>query len=604
LVTCAGIVLVVAALALAKAFLIPVVLAILLTFILSPIVLILQRYHLGRVLAVLLVAVCAFSVLGGLGWVVFAEVRSLAMELPGHRDEIMRKIESINAAGKDAWLTNIRETIRDVTEKVNEAEPLPGVTREQEPVPVKLEPSGNPIFQWLAGSALETLVSAGLIVILVIFMLIQREDLRNRLIRLWGKGRLTTTTKAMDDAAQRISRYLLAQLLVNANFGFWLGLGLYFIGVPYAVLWGFLAAALRYVPYVGTWIAAALPIALSLAVLPGWIRPLLVMGLFLILEVVTYNVLETCFFGHSIGVSQTALLIAAAFWAWLWGPVGLVVAAPLTACLVVMGRYIPQLEFFAVLLGDEPVLDPSDAYFQRLLAKDQDEAANVVEDFLRAHPVEEIYDSLFLPALGLIKESRDRGELTESDEGAVLEATRQIADELVIPAQRAAFEAGEDDIETQVAPSAEDKPLVLGCPARDEVDEVALEMFGRTLDPDKCTFEVVSAKSLSAEIVSRVKQTQPVAICIGTVPPKGIAQVRYLCKRLRAQCPGLRIIVGCWGIAYDLTSIKGRLQVIGADQVAATFLDSRSQLAPLLQLEYPQPVPASLDGMVYTSQPE
>jgi hypothetical protein len=381
---------------------------------------------------------------------------------------------------------------------------------------------------------------------------------------------------------------MLAQFLINANFGFWLALGLYFIGVPYAVLWGFLAAALRYIPYLGTWIAAALPIALSLAVLPGWVRPLMVVGLFLALEVVTYNVLEPWYFGHSIGVSRTALLITAAFWAWLWGPVGLVLAAPLTACLVVMGRYIPQLEFFAVLLGDEPPLIPSDAYFQRLLAKDQDEASDLVEEFLREHAVEEVYDRVFRPALALVKENRDRGGLIESDEREFLEATREIIYEMVAPVQKAGFDARQKDVAGRPDECDNARPVVLGCPARDEVDELALEILGQTLDPRKCEFTVLSAKSLSAEIVTRVKQAQPAAVCIGTVPSKGLAHARYLCKRLRANCPQLKILVGCWGVAEDYRLLKDRLQAVGADAAATTFQNARDQLLPLLQLRRSQ----------------
>ena len=236
------------------------------------------------------------------------------------------------------------------------------------------------------GPMVERFASAGLVIVLVIFMLIQREDLRNRLIRLVGYGRLTFTTRALEEAGQRISRYLLMQTIINSSFGLAVGLALYLIGVPYAVLWGFLAAVLRFIPYVGPFAAAIMPSALSLAVFEGWLWPILVVGIFVALELICNMVLEPLLYAESAGVSGVGLLVAVAFWTWLWGPVGLVLATPLTVCVVVLGKYVPGMDFIGVLMSDQPAMESNISYYQRLLAMDQAEAAEIVEEHLKTHP--------------------------------------------------------------------------------------------------------------------------------------------------------------------------------------------------------------------------
>ena len=277
---------------------------------------------------------------------------------------------------------------------------------------------------------LERLAAGGLVIVLVIFMLIQREDLRNRIFRLVGYGQLTITTKALEEIGDRISRYLLMQSIINGVFGLGVSIGLFFIGLPYAILWGFLAAVLRFIPYIGSVVAAILPIAFSLAVFSGWVSPLLVIALFVIVEPFIGMVLEPLLYGESVGVSGVALLISISFWTWLWGPIGLILATPLTVCIVVLGKYIPQLEFFGVLLSDEPVMEPKVTYYQRLLAIDQDEAAEIVEEHLKSHPREEIYDDVLIPALNYVKRDFDLGRLAENEQQFVFQATREILGDL------------------------------------------------------------------------------------------------------------------------------------------------------------------------------
>jgi predicted PurR-regulated permease PerM len=579
--TVGSIVLVVVALYLARAVLIPLVLAMLLSLVLSPLVGALERIGLGRIPSVVGAVLLAFCLIGGIGLGVAVQLQNLAADLPQHEREIEEKIERIREAGRRSTMVDIYDMMRGISRKIQGTGTAAGGSRE-EPVPVIIETSSFPVLQSVAGPVLEVLLTAGMTIILLMFMLIGREDLRNRVIRLWSESSITSMTKAFDDAVRRISRFLLVQLAINATYGLALTIGLYAIGVPYAFLWGFLAGTLRYIPYIGTWIGALLPIALSIAVLPGWSRPLLVLGLFLFLELITYNVAEPLLFGQSIGVSATALLIAAAFWAWLWGPIGLVIATPLTACLAVLGRYVPNLEFFGILLGDEPALAPHLVYYQRLLAKDQDEAMDIVEEFLQTQPPLEVYDRLLVPALVVTKENRERGEFTAKDEQFIIEVTREVVDDLVLP--NASSNGRKQESAPHSDEPAENRVLMFGCPARDEIDELSLSMFRHLVEPSKCRFEIISHKQLTAEVLAHVQQDQPEAVCIACVPPRGLTHTRYLCKRLRAQLPDLKILVGCWGLEPNSDRTRERLLAAGANKVGSRLLETRDQLIPFIQL--------------------
>jgi hypothetical protein len=429
----------------------------------------------------------------------------------------------------------------------------------------------------LLGRMAEALGGLAMAMVLLVFMLLKREDLRNRLIRLAGYGRMTSTTKALDDAGQRISRYLLMQLIVNGSFGLTIGIGLLAIGVPYAILWGFLGFMLRYIPYIGPWIAAMVPILLSLAVFEGWMQPLLVIGLFLVIELITNNVIEPRLYGRSIGVSTVALLVAAAFWAFLWGPIGLVLSSPLTVCLMVLGKYVPRLQFLNVLLGDEPVLAPDVLYYQRLLACDQDEATDLALSHVKASSREQVYDELLVPALNWVKRDREREELTEADEQFVLRATGEILEDL---GERHA--AGNEAEGHLTSTEAETKICILACPAHDQADRLALVMLQQLLGPTKWSVEVTAVETLTSELVVQVAEDEPRVVCIGALPPGGLAHTRYLCKRLRARFPTIKILVGRWGLKGNLETNRQQLQEAGADLTATTLLETRSQLTSLL----------------------
>lgn len=584
----------IAALHWAQIIFIPLALGIFLTFLLNPIIRVLERGGLRRVPAVVLVVVLAGCVLSGLLWMVTDQVTTLVAELPTYTENIKGKVRQIRKMGGRTQLTERLGTMqREIAEELNsDSEPKSSQTGEAKDVAVKTAETppataANPLTEapaWLAGivavivPALTSIGTVALAVLLAIFMLLQREDLRNRFIRLVGQGRVAGTTKAVDDAAERISRYLLMQLIVNGTYGLAWGVGLFFIGVDHALLWGFLAAVLRYVPYIGAPIAAILPVALSLVQFPGWWQPLAVLGFLIVLELVSNNLMEPWLYGTSIGVSVVATVISAVFWGFLWGPIGLVLASPLTVCLVVLGKYVPQLAFIDVLLGDEPVLEPHFSFYQRLLARDQDEAAQLVLNHVKEGPLETVYDALLIPALNFARRDRQRDEVTDLDEEFIHRATREILADLGEKRSAALFSGDETSPSRGEETSLQPPIHLLAIPAQDEADRLALSMLVQLLDARKWQVEIMGSEMLTSELVAAVGEKRPALICIASLPPGGLAHTRYLCKRLRAPFPAVKIIVGRWGLRGNLESNREQLDEAGGDQMAVTLLEARDQL--------------------------
>jgi predicted PurR-regulated permease PerM len=585
LIAVATFVLIIASLYWAQAVLIPVALAILLTFSLSPVAGALERMALGRLSSVILVVVLTFSLLGGIGWIVTLQFGSLANELPKYTGNIRQKIADVRGAGKGGALEKVQKTVEQVKSEIQKGDESAKAKGQGRSVIVQpLESFAFWPVPLSVGPFVERFASAGLVIVLVIFMLIQREDLRNRLIRLVGYGRLTFTTSALEEAGQRISRYLLMQTIINSSFGLAVGLALYLIGLPYAVLWGFLAALLRFIPYIGPVAAAIMPSALSLVVFQGWLWPLVIVGLFLGLELVNNMVLEPLLYGESAGVSGVGLLVAIAFWTWLWGPIGLVLATPLTVCVVVLAKYVPGMDFIAVLMGDQPALESNISYYQRLLAMDQAEAAEIVEEHCETHPQEQIFDAVLIPALNYARRDRELGRLTEEGEQFIFRATREILEDLKSLKPESSSEASDSEKVTMAAndfTAPLPKVRILGCPARDEADELALHMFRRLLDSTRYDIEVMSEAVLTSEVVALIGEKSPAVIFIATVSPGGLAQTRYLCKRLRAQFPFLKIAVGRWGMGSEDSS---NILRAGADRVGATMIEAREQMIQLCQI--------------------
>jgi predicted PurR-regulated permease PerM len=611
----------------AQTVLVPVALAVFLTFLLTPLVSILQRRGLRRTPSVVLVVLLAGLVLGGVGWLVTAEATSLADKLPTYADNIKAKVRALPQMG--TVTVQLEKMIQDLTgewksqpanpeegeggrspiEK-SKAKPasLEGGVADKPPAPVGAAPEKPSAVvpqpespAWLAGlpallrPVVELLGGLALALVLVVFMLLNRENLRSRLIRLVGHGRMTATTKALDDAGQRISRFLLMQLIINASFGVVLAIGLLVIQVPHALLWGFLAAVLRYVPYLGSLITATLLVTLSLAMFPGWWQPILVVVLIAVLELATANIVEPRFFGRSLGVSEVALLVAAAFWAFLWGPIGLVLSSPLTVCLVVLGKYVPQLEFLDVILGDEPSSDPDVTYYQRLLARDQDEATQLVLAQAKASSPEQVFDGLLVPALHYAKRDRERDDLTEADEQFVLGATREIVEDLGERQATAAGQAG-GPAEGRAETPSHARVRILGCPAHDDADALALEMLRQLLDPARWDMEVLSTEMLSAELVGAAGEKAPAVVCIGALPPGGLARTRYLCKRLRTRLPNVKIVVGRWGLKDGVEQNQEQLLEAGADQVETTLHETQTHLCTWLPVLGHEEAKATANG--------
>ena len=401
----------------------PVALAILLTFVLTPPVTWLERW-IGRAAAVLTVVTLVFAVVALAGWGLARQMNHLAEDLPRYRVNILAKIADVRVAGKGGSVEKLQQTIEEISNDLGKSEAPKGTV--SRPVVVTSEKvAGFSGFAWLA-PIVGPLGTAGLVLVLVIFMLLERRDLRDRLIGLFGLGRLTITTKAFDEAGSRVSRQLLMQSLVNLLYGIVAGIGLYLLGVPYALVWAALGAALRFIPYLGPVLGAAAPILVSLAALQGWTGPLSVIALFIVLELFTNLVLETVLYAGAAGVSQVALLVSVAFWTWLWGPFGLLMATPLTVCLVVLGKHVPGLEFVGMLIADTRRSLPIMRYYQRLLARDQSEAADLIERHIDIEPPRSVYDALLLPALNYAERDRLEGRLSLEEETSVLDATREL----------------------------------------------------------------------------------------------------------------------------------------------------------------------------------
>jgi predicted PurR-regulated permease PerM len=570
-----GIVAVIAVLYLAKPVIVPLALAILFTFVLAPVVDAGERFGLHRVLAVALTVLLTVCVLGGTGWIVGSQVRDLATELPRHKQEIRDKIDRLRGSGEGPF-GEILKMVRDLTEGPTDAGTAAQGDKPPAEVPVRpvvlAEPKESEFSRIVAtiSPIVEPLASAALVLVLVIFMLINKEDLRDRLLGMPGHGRLSHTTRALDDATGRVGRYLLSLLAINVSFGVLVAIGLWFIGVPYAFLWGLLGTALRFIPYLGTWMAICFPALVSIAFTPGWAQPIEVLVLFVVLDAIAANVAEPIVFGHGTGVSPIALLVAAAFWAWLWGPLGLLLATPLTVCVVVLGQHVPRLGFLSLLLGNAPALPPPARLYQRLLARDRREASARVAEYAAEHGVDAAFDEMIIPALVLARRDRQQGGLTAPGEDFALAAVRDIVAEVGsgLPTSR------------EPAPPAR----VVACAAHHPAEEPTLDMLARLLGPDGIQVDVAPARFLPSNVADRIAEVQPAAVFVSVLPPGGLPQAAYLCRLFRKRFPKLKIVVGWWGSDRKFDKLLVRLRKAGASYVTTTLKQARTQLRFLIDV--------------------
>ena len=588
---------------------IPIAMAILLSFVLAPLVGLLQRLHVPRAIAVVSVVILAFGLLFALGSLLASQLTQLAGDLPRYQSTISEKIQSFRdtSAGRGT-LERASGMLKDLSkelDKPKDGETAPSLGSRLGakapaplmPVPVEVrqpDPGALESLRALISPLLHPLATTGIIIIFVIFILLQREDLRNRLIRLAGSHDLQRTTAALDDAASRLSRLFLIQLLVNGTFGVVIGIGLWLIGIPSAILWGILAAVLRFVPYIGAVIAAAFPLALAVAVDPGWSMLLWTLALFLVVEPLVGHVIEPMVYGHSTGLSPVAVVASATFWTALWGPIGLVLATPLTVCLVVLGRHVERLEFLDVMFGDRPALSPPEIFYQRMLAGDPTEAAEKAEEFLKERSLSSYYDEVALKGLQLAQADSARGALNAERLTKIRDAVAEFAGDLADqddrppPKLSATTDAEASSAVESVAENApyENLPVlaksdlpphwqgehpVLCIAGRSAIDEAAAIMLGQLSTAHGLSARVEPAEALSTTNIFRLETSGVAIVCLVYLDAVAPAHMRYAVRRLRRKLPQATIILGCWMRDIDADALERLRDGAKADLVAASL---------------------------------
>lgn len=589
----------IAALYFARQILIPLAFALILTFVLAPLVALLQRSHIGRVPSVAVTVLVATAAAGCLGWIIAIQLVDVAKKLPTYRQNIHAKMEAPSIPTKGPFgvaANSLREIARELSSPAAPSPDQGSPVRNQQqrtapsttalPLPVQIVPppeNGLDYFRDLVRPVLRPLGLIGLVLIFTVFMLFKRIDLRHRLLRLVGLSQINIMTQALDDAAQRLSRYLSMQVLVNAGFGALFGFGLYCIGVPNPALWGILAGLLRIVPYVGTLVAAVLPIALSLAAFDSWLPPLLVFLLFASLELIIANFVEPWLYGAHTGISALALLVAAVFWTLLWGPAGLILSTPLTVCLVVLGRYVPQLSFLHVLLGDEVVLGAEAQVYQRLLAMDQPEAHAIVDRFLKERPLVELYDSVLIPALSLAEQDRHKGAIDTNREEFLFLSINEMITELS-EYQLAHVSSQAEDAAAESGPAERLSARIICLPANDRADEVTAAMLAQLLEQaGHAALCLPIAHASLVQMLALLDIKPDDVICISALPPYAFPPARTMCNLVRERFPNVKLVIGVWGFSGDTEKAKARFERTQPDRLLTSLAQAVEQIQELIR---------------------
>ena len=577
----------VATLYFARVVLIPFTLAILLTFVLTPISRFLERIHFGRVLSTLIVVGLSFAVVGAVGWTVTQQFTEVVNQLPDYRSNIRHKLEALPWTRSTA-LNNASDTMNEISKDLAAPPARPdgssspssraSTATRQRPLPVEIVKSPSLPLESVE-NILGLLATFGIVVVLTFFMLIRRENLRNRLLSLAGQRSLPLMTKAIDEATARVSRFLRLQLFVNICYGAFIGTCLHFLGIPGALLWGVVVALLRFLPYIGPPLGGIMPLILSIAIFTGWVRPLETFALFAVTEIIVSNFVEPLLYGAYTGISSMAILLAAIFWTAIWGPIGLVLSTPITVCFVVIGHHVPRLGFLAVLLGDEPALSPDTRYYQRLLAMDHLEARRVLENYLRDKPLEDLYDSVLLPSLGLVERDRHRNHLDRSSADFIAQNTQRIVGEL--------FEERRSELPE---PSAQPAARILCIPARDVADEIVAAMLSQLLARAGHSAEFLTVARI-AEIVAKASQAAPDIICISALPPFALSHAKTLYAQLRPHLPDVRFVVGVWNYRGDEDRLAARVGLADHHFVAMTLREAIAEVDASLASDAPRSTP-------------
>jgi predicted PurR-regulated permease PerM len=603
--------LIIAALYVGREVFVPVALAILLSFVLAPAIRLLQRVRVPRAIAVVSVVLVAFAAITGLAGLMATQMTQLAGDLPRYQSTMREKIASVRgSAASSGALERAADVLQDLGKELDKpqgttarpsnplapgrASTAPGGT-EIQPIPVEVRQPDPGALQTLGTfitPLIHPLATTGIVVIFVIFILLQREDLRNRLIRLAGAHDLQKTTAALNDAAGRLSSLFLTQLALNAAFGIVIGTGLWVIGVPSPVLWGILAAVLRFVPYIGSIISAAFPLALAAAVDPGWSMLIWTAALFLVIEPLLGHVIEPLVYGHSTGLSPVAVVAAATFWTWLWGPIGLVLATPLTVCLVVLGRHVERLEFLDVMLGDRPALSPPEIFYQRVLAGDPAEAADKAEEVLKERSLSAYYDEVALEGLRLARADAVRGVLDDARLNGIRDTVREVVEDLedhedaqptggiTSDAEAAAAVEATDESTTtsdlpvfsnaDLAPAFQGDVPVLCIAGQGALDEAAATMMAQLLKKHGLNVRVEGADALSTQNIFRLETGGVALACLCYLDAGSPAHMRYAVRRLRRKLSGAKVVLACL-TGVEATSAEQLRESAKADIVATSL---------------------------------
>ncbi|MER9582056.1 AI-2E family transporter [Mesorhizobium sp. M0276] len=598
--TVATIVTAVAALYFGREVFLPIAIALLLTFALAPVVSALKRVGIPRLPAVIASVFGAFAALALFSFIAASQVSELAQNIPVYQTNILTKIRSLKETGAAGGIiARLSQVIERVGQEIDlqDSSPPAADTPRREPVPVEIIARERPLefLQNLIGPLISPLASAGLIIVVVIFMLLEREDLRDRFIRLVGYGDLHRTTQALQDAGKRVGQYLLMQLVVNIVYAIPITIGLWIVGIPNALLWGLLALALRFVPYIGPVIGALLPLLLALAVAPGWSLVLWTAGLFVVMELLTGNVVEPWLYGSRTGLSPLAIIVAAIFWTWLWGPLGLILSTPLTVCLVVLGRHVPQFEFLDVLFGNEPVLEPHARLYQRLLAGDPEEATDHAEELLEEKYLVEFYDQVAIPALLLGEQDRVRGVMDDQQRRQVAASALTLVANLDDSAHEEAAEEdepasagdGKTDAGEETAGKGKEAENDNGLPdgvgisvlcggGRGELDDAAAAMLAQVLEVNGATVSKAGFADMEPASIRRLDLAAVDTVVVGFLNRDSVKHARFLVRRLKRARPALRVGIAFWSEAGndDSQAAAALAGDINADFVAHSIADA------------------------------
>lgn len=578
---------------LAQAVLMPIALSALIAFVLHPLVRRGQRLGLPRAVSVVLVVSLASLIVAVIGYFASAQVSSLALELPQYSRNIEEKVTTFKTWMRQGTFEQVSQLAARIDER-SDRRAADEVTERGSQLPLPGDPA-KPVDSHHAGTAagvpfypisgdgltgvpflstfLGSLGTAGVVVVLVTFFLIYQVEIRDRLVVITGRGALATTTKALQDAGARISRYLLMQLIINASYGLVVGIGLAVLGVPYAMVWGVLCGCVRYFPYVGPWIGASLPLVMSLITSSGWTQPIAVAAMFIVIELLSNNVMEPLLYGHSVGLSGISVILAAVVWTWLWGPLGLVLATPMTVCLVVLGKHVPGLRVFDQLLGDPPTVGPPVRLYQRLLAGDSAEADELIGAAMAENPVVRVCDDLLLPALDLALYDLKSGVIDHYDADQIRAQLSEFIEDLPVSEEGGPrpSHAGQNG-----AAALEGTSRVVGIAARSDVEELPLEMLGRILPWNHCRFDILSTKLLLSERFLQLREDPPDVLCISVCRATELMHARRICRTARQYLPSLKVFVARW-LESDTAQDNQQLLDAGANQIV-TSLDELMRL--------------------------